>query len=299
MCRLHGVALDCCGQGSSSHSSGTRQLTLLNLPSEIHLSILSYADYFDLKALRKTNRYLRNMIELRQIRRALKLLERRPSQKHNSRQWTRLPCYDCLELLNSAQHFSLSMTTDDYRFCGPFSYNRRCMSCQHTGKSAFIGTKTEHYYFEEGCWIDCRLCRTTRSCQLGFVSKEATEHRQPICDVCNQHQLEIWPALAAPEVGSKPEANAKNMMSLFRRSNKTASRVTISEVTTVSTGSTKGFLRPTESFLNKAKKKIRCSMPTKTEGKDDAGTNKASSSIARVLYWRTRKHAKERGNASG
>jgi hypothetical protein len=294
MCQLHGAALDCCGQGSSSQSSGARQLTLLNLPSEIHLSILSYADYFDLKAIRKTSRYLRNIVEVRQIRRALKQLERRPPQKHNSRQWTRLPCYDCLELLNSAQHFSLSMTTGDYRFCGPFSYNRRCMSCQHTGKSAFIGTKTEHFYFEEGCWIYCRLCKTTRSCQLGFVRKEDAEHLQPVCDVCNQHQRDIWPALVAPDgMGSTPEAKKK--ISLFRRS-KAAPRVIVSEVTPIAAA--KGFLRPTESFLNKAKKTIRRSMPTRMEGKDETGTNKAASSIARVLSWRTRKHAKERGNAS-
>lgn len=280
MCRLHhNIALDPCGPGSSSKSSGTHRRTLLDLPSEIHLAIISYADYYDLKSLRKTDKYLRNIIEVRQVRRALKQVERRPLYKgHNSVQLTKFPCYDCLEILNSTEHFSLSMTTGDYRYCGPFSYNRRCMSCQHAGKSAFIDrSKSQHFHFEGSCWLDCKLCQTTRSCR----KKEDAEHLQRVCDVCYKEQQEIWPTLGVSERLASPPDSHDLKRSLFRR--KASTRVVVSEVASIPVK--KGFLRPTESFLKKAKRKIKLSIPTTKDQKNVLG-RMPSSPIARVLSWR-------------
>ena len=279
MCRVHISNFEQCGQGSSSQSPNAGKLSLLELPAEIHLSILSHADYYDLQALRQTNQYLRSIIELRRRRRALKQLERRPLYKGQySVAGNKFPCYDCLQLLNSAQCFPMSMTMGDYRFCGQFSYNRRCMTCAHTGKSVFISpVESEHFYFEEACWIDCRLCRTTRHCQKLAENKDGTTHRCSVCDVCYKQQQEIWPALAASEQTENPEAKKiKRTLSLFRR--KTVADIMVSEVTPEAT---KGFLKPTKSFLSKARTKFRQSV-AKRGGKEVSGTRKTALTLRLV-----------------
>ena len=220
MCRLHNGAINCCGQGSTSQSPNAGQLNLLDLPIDALLLIFDqyfrHADYYDLLALRQTNWYLRNSVEFCQLRHALKRLEPRPHHTTNHDVLrNRLPCYDCLQLRNPAHHFSLAMKTGNYSFRGRAARSRRCMTCSHIGKSAVVdwsrNAKSEHFFFEEGCWIDCKLCRTTKVCQMRHLGWNGAGHDQPVCDVCYIDQF--WPKLSIHEKVELPGSQMRRRAS--------------------------------------------------------------------------------------
>lgn len=193
MCRLCNSRLEPCGQGevctSKSPTSHKLNLELCNLPSEIILLIADNLNYYELSALRSVSRHLRNIVELSQFRTALQLLEPPlPCPSDHSVLRFRYPCYNCLQLLNSKQ-FSLAMKTGDRSFCARFAYSRRCMTCSHANKSVFVDSnRTEHFYFEEGCWKTCERCRTTKRCWFGFLSEDEMCHKRPVCDDCYKEQ---------------------------------------------------------------------------------------------------------------
>lgn len=195
MCRFCNNRLEPCGQGEVS-SSKSPTCHIPSLPSETILLIADNLDYYELSALRSVNRHLRNLVELSQFRTALQRLEPPlPCPRDHSVLRFRYPCYSCLQLLNS-KRFSLAMKTGDHSFCARFAYGRRCMTCSHANKSAFVDpTTTEHFYFEEGCWKACACCRTTKPCRFGFLGEDEACHKRPVCDDCYKKQQQRSPEI--------------------------------------------------------------------------------------------------------
>jgi hypothetical protein len=186
MCRLHSNTLECCHHGEpSTLNDPSPTLPLLHLPNEILLLIKTHLDYSSLCALRSANQHLRHLVQLSHIRTALQQLQPLiPRPTHRPTLLFRYPCYTCLALLPSSR-FSLVMKTGKRSFCAPLAYGRRCMTYWHAGKSAFVDRRrTEHFYFEEGCWKDCRRCGITVPCRFGFLGEEDECHRREVCDDC-------------------------------------------------------------------------------------------------------------------
>jgi hypothetical protein len=195
MCRFCKNRLEPCGQGeissSKSPTSYKTNLELYNLPNEIILLITDGLDYYELSALRSVNQRLRETVKLSQFLAPLQRLEPQlPFPLDHSMLRFRYPCYSCLQLLNS-KRFSLAMKTGDRSFCARFAYGRRCMTCSHANKPAFIDSNTtQHFYFEEGCWKACKGCRTTKPCRFGFLGEDEACHKRPVCDDCYKEQQE-------------------------------------------------------------------------------------------------------------
>jgi len=182
MCQFHSQSVDICTRGSSSRTSSISSLHILDLPPEIHLHILQYLDFQDLDTLVRTNQYLRSIITPARLRQTLKSLERESETSISTstsdlaedqeqqlpssirhRGTDCLPCYYCFQLLDIQGSFSADQTTGNYALRGYYFNGRRCMSCAHSGKPAFIDRKQSEIFYEgKDGWIDCRLCCKTR-----------------------------------------------------------------------------------------------------------------------------------------
>lgn len=133
-------------------------MSLVTLPTELHLELLSTLDYQSLMNVTATNHYFASLRTKDLVRKALRHLERSLMQEWATRfgfatvydqlgfhepELARLvklhdlppqfqavlPCYDCLKLRERASHFSLFFMTGDSDLDGILASGRKCRDC--------------------------------------------------------------------------------------------------------------------------------------------------------------------------